>query len=49
MNETSETTPKKLLVVALLTLLVALLRLPAIGSPLDIDEGISFLDYGFSS
>lgn len=39
---------KKILIIVFLTLLTASLRLPTLGSPLDIDEGISFHDFSFS-
>ena len=40
---------KRLYVIISLTLLSAILRLPSLGSPLDMDEGMSFHDYAFSS
>ena len=40
---------KRLYVIISLTLLSAILRLPSLGSPLEMDEGISFHDYAFSS
>ncbi|HJN02908.1 MAG: hypothetical protein QF907_01600 [Nitrospinota bacterium] len=40
---------KRLYVIISLTLLSAILRLPSLDSPLDVDEGISFHDYAFSS
>ena len=42
-------TKNKLLIIVSLTLLSTILRLPSIGVPLDIDEGIDFHEHAFVS